>query len=285
MRPAHARGQAKRALQRHAGKLPPGRAFSYARRPVAAQRLVVSSAHPVRQAAGPLGSCPVSWPHPRHMAGACCSENCLTHTHTHTRGLWAPQVWCALSLRGSLLVHSRPRAPLAGACRALLRSPHVPSALNVLCGHCIGFVRLAGAARGVVRPRHRKTGRGSLVMGRRRQLEPHRGQHGFGCGLSRRWQASHGVWKGAATPKGPWAPSFRRGARSHRRCAFSPPPAGDIWATCTHPGTWKTPLVPGVWSPTHPTALGCVEAGKAGHTEFRACGCCYCSLRMRQRRR
>ena len=168
MRPAHARGQAKRALQRHAGKLPSGRAFSYARRPVAAQRWVVSSAHPARQAAGPLALAPSPGRTHGTWLVLAALRIALTHTHTHTRGLWAPQVWCALSLRGSLLVHSRPRAPLAGACRALLCSPHVPSALKLLCGHCIGFVRLAGAAAGVVRPRHRKTGRSGLVVGRRR---------------------------------------------------------------------------------------------------------------------
>ena len=48
-------------------------------------RWVVSSAHPAREAAGPLALVPRLPPHPRHLAGACCSH-IRPNMHTHTHG-------------------------------------------------------------------------------------------------------------------------------------------------------------------------------------------------------
>ena len=47
-------------------------------------RWVVSSAHPAREAAGPLALVPRLPPHPRHLAGACCSHIRPKCTRIHT---------------------------------------------------------------------------------------------------------------------------------------------------------------------------------------------------------
>ena len=229
-------------------------------------RWVVSSAHPAREAAGPLALVPRLPPHPRHLSGACCSDIRPHMPHTYTRGLWAPQVFCFLSLRGDLLVHRRPMHP---ACWRL-QSPALLTAR---------FPRIRRAPWSLHRLRARSRACrlcGSPTTPHNRPERPD-WRIASAAGLSHteaKWlslwtvggrQASRGAWEGTATPRGPWAPSFRRGARSRRRCACLPRPCcGQIWppaATRTCINTAQTaPMCP----PAHPMPLGCVEAGKAG---------------------
>ena len=126
-------------------------------------RWVVSSAHPAREAAGPLALVPRLPPHPRHLAGACCSH-IRPNIHTHTHGAFGHRRSCAFCRFVALCSCAAvPCAPLAGACRAPLCSPHVVHASCVLHGHCTGCVRVPGPAACAVRPRRHITGRSGLI--------------------------------------------------------------------------------------------------------------------------
>ena len=229
-------------------------------------RWVVSSAHPAREAAGPLALVPRLPPHPRHLSGACCSDIRPHMPHTYTRGLLAPQVFCFLSLRGTFLVR---RCPMRPACWRL-QSPALPTA------RCLRIPRAPWSLH-----RLRARSRACRLCGS--PTTPHNRPErpdwriATAAGLSHteaKWlslwavgsrQASCGAWEGTATPTGPWATSFRRGARSRRRCACLPPPCcGQICPPSSHPNLFNTPQTAPVCPPAHPMPLGCVEAGKAG---------------------
>jgi hypothetical protein len=144
-----------------ARKPPSGRAFSCARRPVAA---VGSSVLPTQHGGSwPLGSCAPSPTAPTAPGWCLLLSHPPEHAHTYTRGLWAPQVLCFLSLLALCSCAAVPCAPLAGACRAPLCSPHVVHASCVLHGHCTGCVRVPGPAACAVRPRRHITGRSGLI--------------------------------------------------------------------------------------------------------------------------
>ena len=126
-------------------------------------RWVVSSAHPAREAAGPLALVPRLPPHPRHLAGACCSH-IRPNMHTHTHGAFGHRRSCAFCRFVAICSCTAvPCTPLAGACRAPLCSPHVFHASGVLHGHCTGCVRVPGPAACAVRPRRHITGRSGLI--------------------------------------------------------------------------------------------------------------------------
>ena len=126
-------------------------------------RWVVSSAHPAREAAGPLALVPRLPPHPRHLAGACWSH-IRPNMHTHTHGASGHRRSCAFCRFVAICSCTAvPCTPLAGACRAPLCSPHVFHASGVLHGHCTGCVRVAGPAACAVRPRRHITGRSGLI--------------------------------------------------------------------------------------------------------------------------
>lgn len=76
-------------------------------------RWVVSSAHPAREAAGPLALVPRLPPHPRHLAGACCSH-IRPNMHTHTHGAFGHRRSCAFCRFWRFA-----RAPLSHAPRLL----------------------------------------------------------------------------------------------------------------------------------------------------------------------
>ena len=228
-------------------------------------RWVVSSAHPAREAAGPLALVPRLPPHPRHLAGACCSH-IRPNIHTYTRGLWAPQVLCFLSLRGALLVR---RCPMRPACWRL-QSP------ALLTARCPRILRAPW-------PLHRLRARSRACRLCGSPTTPHNRPErpdwriASAAGLSHteaKWlslwavgsrQASCGAWEGTATPTGPWTPLFRRGARSRRRCACLPRPCcGQICPPSSHPHLCNTPQTAPVCPPSHPVPLGCVGAAETG---------------------
>ena len=134
-----------------------------------------------------------------------------------------------LSLRGALPVRGRAIALLAGACRAPLCSLHVFPASIVLCVHCIGFMRLAGPAVCVVRPRSHITGRSGLRPHRRAPagLSPHRGQMAFAVGFGRKagkpWflGGQHHADGAVGASSSPWR------LISPPPCVFAPP---LLWA-------------------------------------------------------
>ena len=133
----------------------------------------------------PLGSCAPSSTAPTAPGWCLLLSHPPEHAHTYTRGLWAPQVLCFLSLRALCSCAAVPCAPLAGACRAPLCSPHALHASGVLHGHCTGRVRVAGPAACAVRPRRHITGRSGLIgESPPRRFEPRRRQNGFRRGLS-----------------------------------------------------------------------------------------------------
>ena len=109
-------------------------------------RWVVSSAHPAREAAGPLALVPRLPPcHTAPTAPGWCLllSHPPDHAHTvYTRGLWAPQVLCFLSLRGDLLVHRRPVHP---ACWRL-QSPEPRFAHRTFSTHPACSMVIASAA-------------------------------------------------------------------------------------------------------------------------------------------
>ena len=148
-------------------------------------RWFVSSAHPAREAAGPLALVPRLSPHPRHLAGARCSH-IRPHMHTHTHGaFWHRMSFAFCRFVALCSCAAVPCAPLAGACRAPLCSPHALHASGVLHGHCTGRVRVAGPAACAVRPRRHITGRSGLIgESPPRRFEPRRRQNGFRRGLS-----------------------------------------------------------------------------------------------------
>ena len=247
-----------------ARKPPSGRAFSCARRPVAA---VGSSVLPTQHGGSwPLGSCAPSPTAPTAPGWCLLLSHPPEHAHTYTRGLWAPQVLCFLSLRGALLVR---RCPMRPACWRL-QSPALLTAR---------FPRILRAPWSLHRLRARSRACrlcGSPTTPHNRPERPD-WRIATAAGLSHteaKWlslwavgsrQASCGAWEGTATPTGPWTPLFRRGARSRRRCACLPRPCcGQICPPSSHPHLCNTPQTAPVCPPAHPVPVGCVDAGKAG---------------------
>ena len=194
----------------------------------------------------PLGSCAPSPTAPTAPGWCLLLSHPPEHAHAYTRGLWAPQVFCFLSLRGDLLVHRRPMHP---ACWRL-QSPALLTAR---------FPRIRRAPWSLHRLRARSRACrlcGSPTTPHNRPERPD-WRIASAAGLSHteaKWlslwavgsrQASCGAWEGTATPTGPWTPLFRRGTRSRRRCACLPAPSPVLWADMpppsSHPHLYNTP--------------------------------------------
>ena len=67
----------------------------------------------------PLGSCPVSWPHQRHIAGACALRSAHTHTHTHTHAHTGPLGTASLVCFVASWLFARALASTCPACWCL----------------------------------------------------------------------------------------------------------------------------------------------------------------------
>ena len=197
----------------------------------------------------PLGSCAPSPTAPTAPGWCLLLSHPPEHAHAYTRGLWAPQVLCFLSLRGDLLVHRRPMHPACWRLQspALLtaRFPRIrraPWSLHRLRARSRAC-RLCGSP---TTPHNRPEWldwRIATAAIRATPTPKRLSPWAVGGG-----QVSHGAWEGTATPRGPWTPLFRRGARSHRRRVCLPPPAVGRYGS---PAATRTYI-------THPRRRLCV---------------------------
>ena len=214
----------------------------------------------------PLGSCAPSFTAPTAPGWCLLLSHPPSHSHTYTRGLLAPQVFCFLSLRGALLVR---RCPMRPACwrlqsPALLtaRPPRIrraPWPLHRPCARCRAC-RLCGSATTPHNRPERLDWRIATAAIRATPTPKRLSPWAVGGG-----QVSHGAWEGTATPRAPWAASFRRDARSRRRCACLPRPCcGQICPPSSHPHLYNTTQTVPMCPLAHPMPLGCVEAGQTG---------------------
>ena len=189
----------------------------------------------------PLGSCAPSPTAPTAPGWCLLLLHPPEHAHTYTRGLWAPQVLCFLSLRGDLLVHRRPMHP---ACWRL-QSPALLTAR---------FPRIRRAPWSLHRLRARSRACrlcGSPTTPHNRPERPD-WRIATAAGLSHteaKWlslwavgsrQASCGAWEGTATPTGAVGSLISpRRPISPPLCVFAPPLLWADMAPSSHPPLYK----------------------------------------------